>query len=526
MSEMVTVFDRSFSSPHALAASLAMKLPAIYVYGSDCWRNASTSRIDDNHLVIGWEVQQSSGQTCRFVSSTRIRSSLLEHEIPECYGRFTKEYLATVFLPEPFPEIEEEPMPAIQSTPEVHEESVYTEDDPWPEVVEEEAIAEEDNLDEEFFDAFDGLPPSPVLHDCFGTFAPDLGMDHLATDSCAASATAVDIEAKVSFACNAEVMEYPEFHDMPGQQETPGICSTYLSLSAEHIEQAAAHADWYMPNWRRWLRRPATPSYYTRDDDPAQAHRVWSETVLAGPSGPGGSGPYKELCSCSASQDSHFVSMHCALPTFAFAHGPLLQPLPLADLAAHTFEIELKGAPRMAHCWGAFDTSKLAKQLADDLRGPLLQGSHRALVAAVHVCDAPSPNHRPGVSSSSRQSQSQELPANLLDATIEDTVHTPPREKRKDDLLALPLVAQPKKTKKSGSFQLRWAHRSKSDSELDTMAEQFRALNALPDRNGKHVVQGLALCCARCGLPDGAARALTIRLGGVQGRDCNPKLIP
>eukprot|EP00971_Amphidinium_carterae_P284887 5655543-Amphidinium_carterae.1 len=53
-----------------------------------------------------------------------------------------------------------------------------------------------------------------------------------------------------------------------------------------YIEQAAAHADWYVPNWRRWLRRPATPSFYTRDDDPAQAHRVWSEAVLAGPPGP------------------------------------------------------------------------------------------------------------------------------------------------------------------------------------------------------------------------------------------------
>eukprot|EP00971_Amphidinium_carterae_P284889 5655543-Amphidinium_carterae.3 len=36
MSEMVTVSERSFGSPHALAASLGMKLPAIYVYGSDC----------------------------------------------------------------------------------------------------------------------------------------------------------------------------------------------------------------------------------------------------------------------------------------------------------------------------------------------------------------------------------------------------------------------------------------------------------------------------------------------------------
>eukprot|EP00971_Amphidinium_carterae_P216385 4295070-Amphidinium_carterae.5 len=152
--------------------------------------------------------------------------------------------------------------------------------------------------------------------------------------------------------------------------------------------------------------------------------------------------------------------MHCALPTFASAHGPLLKPLHLADLASHTFEIGLEGVPRMAHCG----------------------------VAVVHVCDAPSSTYRPGVSSSSRQNQSQELPATLLDASIDDVVHTPSRENWKDDPLALPLVAQPKKTKKSGSFQPRWAHRSKSDSELDTMAEQFRSLNALPDRHGKHVV--------------------------------------
>eukprot|EP00971_Amphidinium_carterae_P284888 5655543-Amphidinium_carterae.2 len=80
-------------------------------------------------------------------------------------------------------------------------------------VPEDDAVAEEDILDQdthdEFFDAFDGLPLSPVLHDCFGSFAPDLGLDHLATDSCTASATALDIDTRVSFACNAEIMEYP-----------------------------------------------------------------------------------------------------------------------------------------------------------------------------------------------------------------------------------------------------------------------------------------------------------------------------
>eukprot|EP00971_Amphidinium_carterae_P351636 6492204-Amphidinium_carterae.1 len=54
----------------------------------------------------------------------------------------------------------------------------------------------------------------------------------------------------------------------------------------QHLAQAAAHRDWTSPTWKRWLRRPATPSYYAREDDPAQAHQVWAEAILAGPPGP------------------------------------------------------------------------------------------------------------------------------------------------------------------------------------------------------------------------------------------------
>eukprot|EP00971_Amphidinium_carterae_P217731 4322210-Amphidinium_carterae.5 len=304
LDQVVTVADRCFSSPAAHATTLDLAFPAIFVYGSDRWKHAATTKIDNNNLA-GWQM----GMNCRFVCSTGVRDSLGAQHVRECYGRVTKEYLSTVFGPD-----EEERPHVSPADDHIHEEIVYTEEDDWPVVVE-----------EDFHDAFDGLPLSPVLHDCFG-YVPD-HMDLLPTDSCAAAATTANaVEAPVSFACNAEIKEFPvdnisravkkkivrpiwlpqpnplddilssddelmdvedpDFHDLPEQQDLPGFCSTFLSLSEEHLAQAAAHRDWTSPTWRRWLRRPATPSYYAREDDPAQAHQVWAEAILAGPPGP------------------------------------------------------------------------------------------------------------------------------------------------------------------------------------------------------------------------------------------------
>eukprot|EP00971_Amphidinium_carterae_P171828 3406881-Amphidinium_carterae.1 len=263
-----------------------------------------------DHATLTGKCNQTSGMNCRFVSSSGVRDSLMAQHVPECYGRATKEYLSSVFGPE-----EEEPPPVPPADDHIHEEIVYTEKDDWP-------VAAE----EHFHDAFDGLPLSPVLHDCFGDASDPA--DLLPTDSCAAAATTANaVEASVTFACNAEVKEfhvdnisravkkkivrpiwlpqpnplddilssddegpadadYPDFYDVPEQQDLPGFCSTFLSLSEEHLAQAAAHRDWTSPTWKRWLRRPATPSYYARDDDPAQAHQVWAEAILAGPPGP------------------------------------------------------------------------------------------------------------------------------------------------------------------------------------------------------------------------------------------------
>eukprot|EP00971_Amphidinium_carterae_P292369 5803821-Amphidinium_carterae.1 len=51
LDEVVTVADRCFSSPSAHATSLDLPLPAIYVYGSDRWKHATTTKIDSNNLV-------------------------------------------------------------------------------------------------------------------------------------------------------------------------------------------------------------------------------------------------------------------------------------------------------------------------------------------------------------------------------------------------------------------------------------------------------------------------------------------
>eukprot|EP00971_Amphidinium_carterae_P198968 3948415-Amphidinium_carterae.1 len=307
LDQVVTVADRCFSSPYAHATTLDLAFPAIYVYGSDRWKHAATTKIDSNNLVVmrgkdhcaptfdhsrlAGKCNQTSGMSCRFVSSSGVRDSLVAQHVPECYGRATKEYLSTVFGPD------EEVHPLVPPADDhIHEEIVYTEEDDWPVIVE-----------EDFHDALDGLPLSPVLHDYFGDVLDP--MDLLPTDSCAAAATTANaVEASVTFACNAEVKEFhvdnisravkkkivrpiwlpqpnplddilssdddgsmdaddPDFHDVPEQQDLPGF---WIGL----------------PTWKRWLRRPATPSYYACEDDPAQAHQVWAEAILAGPPGP------------------------------------------------------------------------------------------------------------------------------------------------------------------------------------------------------------------------------------------------
>eukprot|EP00971_Amphidinium_carterae_P145764 2888795-Amphidinium_carterae.1 len=154
--------------------------------------------------------------------------------------------------------------------PTVIEEIVYTESDAWD--------TPQDVEQDDFHDAFDGLPLSQVHHDCFGSFAPALDIDTMSADVCAAAAAATDISTKVSFECNAEVWEFPVsnlsrkvmrktrrpawlppslpldeeassdsehltdsdaedqvFHDLPNQDE-PGVGGTYLLLSVEHME--------------------------------------------------------------------------------------------------------------------------------------------------------------------------------------------------------------------------------------------------------------------------------------------------
>eukprot|EP00971_Amphidinium_carterae_P349330 6490965-Amphidinium_carterae.1 len=324
LDQVVSVADRGFSSPHAHATSLGLDFPAIYVYGSDRWKHAATTKIDSHNLVVmrgadsctpsfdqsrlAGKCNQTSGDNCRSISSSGVRSSLDAQHVPECYGRLTTEYLSTVFGPE-----EEEAYAGIPVEAHVHEEIVYTEEDDWPVAVE-----------EDFHDALDDLPLSPDLH-------VDIGVGEqstvpLATDSCAAAAiSTVAASSGVTFAKNKEVKEYlvdnascaakkhivrpawlpqprplddilsddehleevePDFHDLPEQQDVPGFCSTYLSLSEEHLALAGAHRDWTAPTWRRWIRRPDTPSYYSREEaHPAQAHQVWNEALLAGPSG-------------------------------------------------------------------------------------------------------------------------------------------------------------------------------------------------------------------------------------------------
>eukprot|EP00971_Amphidinium_carterae_P025088 495322-Amphidinium_carterae.1 len=326
LDQVVTVADRCFSSPHAHASSLGLAFPAIFVYGSDRCKHAATTKIDNNNLVVmrgtdhcsptfdhnrlAGKCNQTSGAHCRLVSSTGVRDSLTAQHVPECYGRATTEYLSIVFG------LDEDELPsASPAESHIHEEIVFTEEDDWP------TVAEDD-----FHDAVDDLPLSPALHEGCGHATESL--DPLITDSCAAAATTcIAGDASVSFASKAEIKEYQvdnisrgvkqrivrptwlpqpsplddilssddelmeedeqDFHDLPEQQELQGFCSSFLSLFEEHLALAPAYMDWTSPTWRRWIRRPATPSYYSREeDDPAKAHQVWAEAILVGPPGP------------------------------------------------------------------------------------------------------------------------------------------------------------------------------------------------------------------------------------------------
>eukprot|EP00971_Amphidinium_carterae_P233367 4631866-Amphidinium_carterae.1 len=189
----------------------------------------------------------------------------------------------------------------------------------------------------------------------------------------------------------------------------------------------------------------------------------------------------KEMSRCPAQPSSPTLTVQKARPTFARALGPSFYHSSIADFAAIAFDPEAIDIPRLLYWGGAFSSSQLAQQLAEDIRG------FRPQVPGVHDCVAPHVTARLGAPCSSRESWSQEIPATLLDVPPDEAPSSPLREKRKDQLLDLPLVAQPKKVKKSGTSQPRWALRTKSDSELDAIANQLRALNARPDRQGKHV---------------------------------------
>eukprot|EP00971_Amphidinium_carterae_P296663 5893312-Amphidinium_carterae.1 len=52
LDQVVTVADRCFSSPQAHATSLGLDFPAIFAYGSDRWKHAATTKIDNNNLVV------------------------------------------------------------------------------------------------------------------------------------------------------------------------------------------------------------------------------------------------------------------------------------------------------------------------------------------------------------------------------------------------------------------------------------------------------------------------------------------
>eukprot|EP00971_Amphidinium_carterae_P160423 3180075-Amphidinium_carterae.2 len=235
----------------------------------------------------------------------------------------------------------------------------------------------------------------------------------------------------------------------------------------------------------------------------------------------------KELSRCLAHQSFPAFTVQKASSTFAFAQGPSFSSAYIADSLALTFDSEAIDFPKLIYWGGAFCASQLAQQLAEDIRG------FRPHVAGVHDSVAPHVTTRSSEPCSSCETWSQDLPATILDGPLDETPQSPLREKRRDDPLDLPLAAQSKKNKKSGSSQPRWAFRSKSDTELDTIAMQLHALNALPDRQGKHVVllckdgavigacadphtlreaipasgimhkrqvSGLALGCARCGV--------------------------
>eukprot|EP00971_Amphidinium_carterae_P004330 86424-Amphidinium_carterae.1 len=76
---------------------------------------------------LAGKCNQTSGASCKNVSSSGVRDSLSAQHIPECYGRLTTEYLSTVFGPD-----EEEPAVDPPVAEYIHEEVVYTEEDEWP----------------------------------------------------------------------------------------------------------------------------------------------------------------------------------------------------------------------------------------------------------------------------------------------------------------------------------------------------------------------------------------------------------
>eukprot|EP00971_Amphidinium_carterae_P348826 6490692-Amphidinium_carterae.1 len=218
----------------------------------------------------------------------------------------------------------------------------------------------------------------------------------------------------------------------------------------------------------------------------------------------------KELSRCLVQPSFHAHSVQKALPTFASALGSSFSLPHLADYSANAFDTEAVDIPHLLYWGGAFSSSQLAQQLAEDIRGYCPQAP------GVHDC-----------------ALHPEIPVTLVDGPLDDRPTSPSRDKRKVQPLDLPLVAQSNKVKKGSTSQPRWAFRSKSDSELDTIATQLRALNAQADRQGKHVVllckdgsaigacadqhilreaipasgillkkqvSGLSLGCARCGV--------------------------
>eukprot|EP00971_Amphidinium_carterae_P155407 3082144-Amphidinium_carterae.1 len=76
-----------------------------------------------------------------------------------------------------------------------------------------------------------------------------------------------------------------------------------------------------------------------------------------------------ELSSCLVQPSSLALTVQKAQPTFAFAPGSSFYPSILAAQPAYAFDFEAIDIPQLLYRGGAFSSSQLAQQLAEDIRG-------------------------------------------------------------------------------------------------------------------------------------------------------------